>query len=52
MIIKPNRKKHEEYQRLYGLYKETYRTLKPLFSKRIQIVNELLENKKDRIENL
>ena len=52
MNIKPNRKNHEEYQRLYGLYKETYRTLKPLFSKRIQIVNELLENKKDRIENL
>ena len=52
MIIKPNKKNYEEYQRLYGLYKETYRTLKPLFSKRIRIVNELLENKKDRIENL
>lgn len=52
MIIKPNRKNYEKYQKLYGLYKETYQTLKPLFPKRICIVDELLGSKKGRIENL
>lgn len=52
MIIKPNRKKHEKYLKLYQLYKETYETLKPLFPKRKEIVSQVLGDKKIKIENL
>ncbi|MCI5933944.1 MAG: FGGY family carbohydrate kinase [Lachnospiraceae bacterium] len=52
MIIKPNRKKHEKYLKLYQLYKETYETIKPLFPKRKEIVSQVLGDKKIKIENL
>ena len=51
MVICPDKKNHEKYKELYHLYKETYRTLKPLFSKRIEIT-ERLYNKRIKIENL
>ena len=52
MVICPDEKNHEKYKELYQLYKETYRTLKPLFSKRIEITERLYNNKRIKIENL
>lgn len=52
MIIRPNRSNFLKYQDLYGLYKETYETLKPLFSKRNEIANRLYHSTKVKIENL
>lgn len=52
MIICPDEKNHEKYKELYWLYKETYHTLKPLFSKRMDITKRLYNNKRIKIENL
>lgn len=52
MIICPDEKNHEKYKELYWLYKETYHTLKPLFSKRMEITKRLYNNKRIKIENL
>lgn len=52
MIIRPDQKNHEEYQELYHLYRETYRTLKPLFPKRTALAEKLYSRKKVRVENL
>lgn len=52
MLIRPNRKNHLKYQDLYGLYKETYETLKPLFPRRMEITEKLYRKKQIRIENL
>lgn len=52
IIIKPNRKAHEQYMELFKLYKETYYTLKPLFPKRMDIVSRVIGEKNIKIENL
>lgn len=52
MIIRPDRKNHEEYQELYHLYQETYKTLKPLFPKRMALAEKLYSGKKVKVENL
>lgn len=52
MIIRPNQRNHEKYKELYGLYKETYHTLKPLFPKRIRLTERLYGGKRTKIENL
>ncbi len=52
LIIKPNKKSYEKYQRLYKLFKETYKTLMPLFPKRKTLVDQLYSNKNVKIENL
>lgn len=52
MIIRPNQRNHEKYRELYGLYKETYDTLKDLFPKRIHLTERLYGRKRIRIENL
>ncbi len=52
MMICPDRKNYEKYQELYRLYKETYRTLKPLFPKRMEITERLYGDKRIKIENL
>ncbi len=52
MIIKPNMENHKQYMHMYELYKETYRTLKPLFEKRRDIVEKIGTEKEVRIENL
>lgn len=52
MVIKPNFKAHEKYLKQYELYKETYETLKPLFYKRINMIHEIVGDKKIKIENL
>lgn len=52
MVIKPNPKAHEKYLKQYGLYKDTYETLKPLFHKRSGMIREIVGDKKIKIENL
>lgn len=52
MIIRPDQKNREEYQELYHLYQETYKTLKPLFPKRMALAEKLYSRKKVRVENL
>ena len=52
MIIRPDTKNHLKYQELYGLYKETYQTLKPLFPKRMELTEKLYRKKQVKIENL
>ena len=52
MIIRPNKNNYQKYQELYGLYKETYETIKPLFAKRNRIAERLYHSKKVKIENL
>ena len=52
MIIKPNAGAHERYCKQYELYKETYETLRPLFTKRVKIIPDIVGEKKVKIENL
>lgn len=52
MMIRPNRNNHNKYQELYGLYKETYETLKSLFPKRNMIAEKLYHSKKVKIANI
>ena len=52
MIIRPNQNNNKKYQEIYGLYKETYATLKPLFPKRNLIAEKLYQSKKVKIKNL
>ncbi len=52
MIIKPNKKSFEQYQQLYKLFKETYKTLKPMFLERSKLVDEMYGQKNIKIENL
>ncbi len=52
MVIKPDRRNHVKYQKLYQLYKMTYHTLKPLYSKRMELVETLYHKKRTKIENL
>lgn len=52
MVIRPDRKNHEQYLRIYGLYKETYESLRGLFPKRMELVRSLYGGKHVKIENL
>lgn len=52
MVICPDMENHQKYEKLYQLYKETYTTLKPLFSKRRAITEQLYSKKRIKIENL
>lgn len=52
MVICPDIKNYGKYKELYHLYKETYHTLKPLFPKRIEVVEQLYSSKRIKIENL
>ena len=52
MTIRPDEKNHKKYQELYWLYKEAYHTLKPLFPKRMELVEKLYRHRKIKIENL
>lgn len=52
MIIQPDEKNHEKYKEIYQLYKETYNTLKPLFTKRMVLTEKLYNSKRIKIENL
>lgn len=52
MIINPNMDNHKKYMYMYELYKESYKTLKPLFKKRKEMVDKLKNDKEIQIENL
>lgn len=52
MIIKPNKKNFEKYQKIHKLYKDTYLTLKDLFIERKQLVDAIYYEREARIENL
>lgn len=52
MIIRPDETNHEKYQKIYQLYQDAYRTMKPLFAKRMQLVDELYGNRMIKVENL
>lgn len=52
MIIRPDQKNHEKYQDIYHLYQETYKTLKPLFPKRVALTEKLYSQKRVKVENL
>lgn len=52
MIIKPDMENHRKYQHVYNLYKSTYEVLKPLYKKRIQMLEALRTDREVYIENL
>lgn len=52
MIIKPNMENHKKYLDMYELYRNTYRTLKDLFSERIRILENIQSSREVQIENL
>jgi xylulokinase len=52
MIIKPNMENHKKYQYMYGLYKDTYQSLKGLFVRRTHILEEIRSGREVKIENL
>ena len=52
MIIKPNANNHKKYQQIFGLYKDTYNSMKDLFIKRKDLVNALYSKHEVVIENL
>lgn len=52
MTIHPNEDNHARYLQLYGLYKDTYDSLKDLYAKRMNIVKEVYPKHQVRIENL
>ena len=52
MIIKPNLNNHKKYQEIFRLYKNTYKTLEPLFEERLAIVKKIYPKHEVKIENL
>jgi len=52
MIICPNTENHKRYKEMHELYKETYRILKPLFEKRVKVLEKIRSDKEIQIENL
>ncbi len=54
MIIRPDIENHKRYIYMYNLYKEAYQSLKPLYTKRMQILQNIKDNRaRDvRVENL
>lgn len=52
MIIKPNKESHKKYTHMYQLYKDTYLILKPLYVRRIQVLEQIRDDKEIQIENL
>lgn len=52
MIIKPNRESHKKYAYMHGLYQETYQTLKPLYTRRIEVLERIRDDREIQIENL
>ena len=52
MVVHPDKKNHTKYQELFKLYKELYYTTKNLFTKRMHLVQNVLERHETTIENL
>ncbi len=52
MIIRPNIENHKKYKYMYELYKEAYIALKDLFIRRMDILEQIRNDKEIQIENL
>lgn len=52
MIIKPDKENHKKYEYMYELYKDTYKNLKQLFRRRMEILEEIRSDREVKIENL
>lgn len=52
MTIHPNMDNHEKYNVIYGLFKEIYQTLIPMFDKRIALLDTVRGYRENQIENL
>lgn len=52
MIIKPNMENHQKYMHMYDLYKDTYKSLKDLYVRRMNILDKIRSDREVRIENL
>lgn len=52
MTIHPDMENHAKYNQLYKLFKETYKTLEPMFERRLELLKSISNNKEIQIENL
>ena len=52
MLIYPDMKKHEKYNVFYELFKETYKSLLPMFDRRAALLHSIEETKETQVENL
>lgn len=52
MIIRPNMENHRKYEYMYELYRDTYRSLEPLFTRRMEILAKIRSDREVQIENL
>ena len=52
MIIKPNAENHKKYNYMYELFKETYKTVEPLYKKRMELIEYMRSDREIQIENL
>ena len=52
MTIHPDMENHAKYNQLYKLFKETYKTLEPMFERRLELLKTISNNKEIQIENL
>lgn len=52
MVIHPNWENHKKYMYMYGLYKDTYQSLKEMFVKRTEVLQKIRNGREVQIENL
>ena len=52
MIVKPDMEAHRKYKYIYELYKDTYKTVKELYVRRLNMLDGIRSNKEIQIENL
>ena len=52
MTIHPDMENHEKYNVVYGLFKETYSALVPMFDRRIELLETIRDSRETQIENL
>ena len=52
MIVKPDMESHKKYLYMYDLYRDTYETVKDLFVRRIDTLEQIRSDREVQIENL
>lgn len=52
MVIYPDMENHEKYNVIYKLFKETYETLKPMYERRMELLETISNKREIQIENL
>ncbi|MBR1396791.1 MAG: hypothetical protein IJ563_04585 [Selenomonadaceae bacterium] len=52
MIIKPDIENHKKYKYMYELYRETYEAMKPIYSRRMEVLAQIRKERDIQIENL